>query len=394
MFKRLLNPLITESFFIFGPRGSGKTTFLREFFSSKNIKTINLLEGATEERYARDPDTLAREVLSSDNHQLEWIVVDEIQKCPKLLDIVHNLIETPGVQTKFALTGSSARKLRRGAANLLAGRALVNNLFPLTYLEIGETFDLNAALAYGTLPKIVTTADNMAKTEFLKTYARTYLKEEVWAEHLIRDLDSFRKFLEVVAQSNSEIINYTAIAKQVGTTLHNVKTYFEIVEETLVGNIIEAYHTSVRKRLIESPKFYFFDTGVKRALDHTISLGMRPGTYDFGKMFETFIINQMISLSAYYRKDYRFGYLKTKDGAEIDLVIERPGMPVALIEIKSSSLVDVSELRTLQNFTHDIGNARGFVLSLDSVKQRHETIEMLPWKEGILEILDIRGGAK
>ncbi|HLE11230.1 MAG: hypothetical protein A2504_10610 [Bdellovibrionales bacterium RIFOXYD12_FULL_39_22] len=387
MFKRLLNPLITESFFIFGPRGCGKTTFLREFFSTKNVKVINLLEGAAEERYARDPDTLSREVLS--DPQFEWIIVDEIQKCPKLLDIVHNLIETPSVQTKFALTGSSARKLKRGAANLLAGRALVNNMFPLTYVEIGESFDLNSTLAFGTLPKIVTTTDNIAKSEFLKTYARTYLKEEVWAEHLIRDLDSFRKFLEVAAQANSEIINYTAIAKQVGTTLHNVKTYFEILEGTLVGNIVEAYHTSVRKRLIESPKFYFFDTGVKRALDHTISLGLLAGTYDFGKMFETFIINQMISLATYHRKDYRFGYLKTKDGAEIDLVIERPGMPIALIEIKSTSQVNIGELRNLQNFAQDIGNARGFVLSLDSARQRNEMIEMLPWKEGILEILDI-----
>ncbi|MEI8346625.1 MAG: AAA family ATPase [Pseudomonadota bacterium] len=388
MLNRLLRPLKSDSFFLFGARGTGKTTFLNSFFKEQNQIYIDLLSADDEDKFSSNPDAL--EAIAQGNPNTQWIIIDEIQKAPKLLDIVHKVIETKDNKIKFALTGSSARKLKKGAANLLAGRALVNNLYPLTFLEMGKLFDLNQFLRWGGLPKITNTPLNEAKEEFLKSYARTYLKEEIWAEHIIKELDPFRKFLEVAAQMNSEIINYSKIAKQIGSTPNSVKSYFEILEETLVATILDPYHTSIRKRIVESSKFYFFDLGVKRALGHTVSLEVMPGTYDYGKSFEHFIITQIMALHSYYKKDYSFGYLKTKDGAEIDLIIERPGMPLALIEIKSSTRVDTCELNNLNKFAKDFKNAKAFCLCREKYPQKFDSVEILPWQEGIMTVLDIR----
>ncbi|OFZ26636.1 MAG: hypothetical protein A2381_16725 [Bdellovibrionales bacterium RIFOXYB1_FULL_37_110] len=388
MIHRQLKPLISESLFLFGPRGTGKTTLLKELFKTTNHQIIDLLGAEEEERFSADPDLLERTVKS--NPDLEWVIIDEIQKIPKILDVVHRIIENKSSKVKFALTGSSARKLKKGASNLLAGRALINKLYPFTYLELGENFNLEFALRFGMLPKITNITGNdaaLTRTEFLKSYARTYLKEEIWAEHIVKELDPFRKFLEVAAQMNSEIINYTKIAKQINSTSHSVKSYFEILEDTLIGTLLESYHTSIRKRIVSAPKFYFFDLGVKRALSRTISLEVVEGTYDYGKSFEHFIITQIMALHDYMRKDYAFAYLKTKDGAEVDLIVERPGMPLALIEIKSTNRIDTGELNTLKNFVKDFKNAQGFCLSRDPIRQKIDKVEILPWQDGIKEVL-------
>ncbi len=386
MYTRLANPLELDSFFLFGARGVGKTTLLSIFFDTKKVLRVDLLLAEEEERFSAHPDQL-KELVSADS-TIEWVIIDEIQKIPKLLDIVHSMIETKGNKVKFALTGSSAKKLKRGSANLLAGRALINNLFPLTFLEIGEAFNLELALNFGLLPKIVITENALHRTEILKSYTQAYLKEEVWAEQMVKNLVPFRKFLEVAAQMNTEIINYSKIARMIGVTTHTVQGYFQILEDTLLAHILEPFSTSVRKLLISAPKFYLFDIGVKRALDRTINQTIVAGTYEYGRAFEHFIITQFIALNSYYRTDFRFGYLKTKDGLEIDLIIERPGRPLVLLEIKSSERVDESDLFGLRSIAKDFPGAIFLCMCQDTVARRVENIDILPWKNAIKKIFN------
>ncbi|HLE12505.1 MAG: hypothetical protein A2504_03500 [Bdellovibrionales bacterium RIFOXYD12_FULL_39_22] len=386
MYARLANPLELDNFFLFGARGVGKTTLLSTFFKEKKVLRVDLLLAEEEERFSGHPDQL-KELIAADS-AIEWVVIDEIQKIPKLLDIVHSIIETKENKVKFALTGSSAKKLKRGSANLLAGRALINNLFPLTFLEMGEAFDLEAALSFGLLPKIVNTENSLHKSEILKSYTQAYLKEEVWAEQMVKNLAPFRKFLEVAAQMNTEIINYSKIARTIGVATHTVQGYFQILEDTLLAHILEPFNTSVRKRLISAPKFYFFDIGVKRALDRTINQTVVAGTYEYGRAFEHFIITQLIALNSYYRSDFRFGYLKTKDGLEIDLIIERPGQSLVLLEIKSSINVDKSDLLGLRSVVKDFPGAVFLCACQDKLARRMENIYILPWKKAIEKIFN------
>lgn len=380
MFHRLVKPLKSNSFFLFGARGTGKSTFLQQYFANTPTLWLNLLDPLVEDPLARHPEGLATQVHAQAG-RVQWVVLDEIQKVPRLLDVVHQLIESTPI--KFALTGSSARKLKRGAANLLAGRAFVNHLFPLTHVEMGEAFVLEKALQWGTLPKAVQLAEDIERAEFLKTYALTYLKEEIWSEHIVRKLDPFRRFLEVAAQSNGDIINYTNIARDVGADTKTVQSYFQILEDTLVGTLLSAYHKSIRKQQHQAPKFYFFDTGVKRALDNTLTVALAPNTYAFGKAFEHWIIIEVARLNAYHRKDYQFSYLRTKDDAEIDLVIERPGQKTALVEIKSTTRVDERDTRTVAAFLKDIRNAEGFCLSRDPVAKKIDGVHCLDWQTGL-----------
>lgn len=383
MIHRLVNPLKSNSFFIFGPRGTGKTTFLREFFKGDRTLWIDLLDPKEEDRLSRNPTELKNQILSQKD-RIEWVVIDEIQKVPVLLNLVHQLIE--GIGMKFALTGSSARKLKRGSANLLAGRAFVNELFPLTHRETGESVDLMEVLKWGTLPKVIQCETAEEKTEFLRAYALTYLKEEVWSEQLVRKLDPFRRFLEVAAQTSGEIVNFSNIAKDIGSDAKTVQSYFQILEDTLLGFMLEPYHRSVRKRQRQNPKFYVFDIGVKAALAHQITSEKHPGTYDFGKTFEHFVILEVIRLNSYLKKDFRFFYLRTKDDAEIDLILERPGMPVALVEIKSSERVDERDTRTLENFIKDLRPCEAFVFSRDPYPKQIGQVSCLPWQEGIRQV--------
>jgi uncharacterized protein len=386
MFHRIFKPLESQSFFLFGPRGSGKTTYLRAYFEEKNTVWIDLLDYETEDKYSKDPGILLNE-LRADCNMNKWVVIDEVQKVPKLLDIVHKVIETKNLKYQFALTGSSARKLKRGAANLLAGRAFLNYLHPLTFIELESIFNLDDILMWGALPKIFSLKKKEEKSSFLRTYALTYLNEEIKAEQIVRKLDPFRKFLELAAQMNTEILNFSKIAKQIKVDTKTVQSYFNILEDTLVGFFLEPYHTSIRKRLIESPKFYLFDTGVKRALDRTLNVMLLPQTYEYGRAFEHYIILQLKYLNSYYKKDFSFGFLKTKDDAEVDLVIERPGMPTALVEIKSSSHIESSELNNLKRFKQDIKNSEAYCLYTGQEKMKIDSVNIMPWMDGIKSLL-------
>ena len=376
VFPRLLKLPQNQNFFLFGPRNTGKSTLIQQNFP--DALSIDLLDPEEEERFLRNPNTLKYEVLATTKTH---IVIDEIQKVPKLLDVVHYLIET--TQKYFVLTGSSARKLKRGGANLLAGRAFVYHLFPLCAFELGNTFDLNTAITWGGLPKIFHHQTDEERTEFLKAYAHTYLKEEIWSEHIIRKLDPFQKFLEIAAQMNGRIINTHKIAQDVGVDDKTINQYFEILEDTMIGFLLHGFKHSARKRLSEKPKFYFFDTGVKRALARQLSLPIMPSTYDYGDAFEHFIILECQKLASYHRKDFQFNYFMKKDGVEIDLVVARPGLPLLFIEIKSKTDVQERDIKELAAIRSSFPDAEFACFSQDKRAKIINGISVLPWQEGL-----------
>jgi len=383
MIERHLKISESRSFFLFGARGTGKSTFLRQWAKDRQVLWLDLLSPEVEDRYARHPQLLS-EQLDAASPVPAWVVIDEIQKVPRLLDVVHGEIEKRSI--RFALTGSSARKLKRGSVNLLAGRAFVYNLFPFTQVELGDRFDLLSALSYGTLPGHLDLTDPDDKADFLRAYSLTYLKEEIWAEQFIRKLDPFRAFLEVAGQCNGELINYTNIARDVGVDIKTIQSYFQILEDTLVGYILEPYHRSVRKRQVQAPRFYFFDNGVSRALANTLNVPLQANTYAYGRAFEHFVVTESIRRNHYLRRDFKFTHLRTKDGAEVDLVIERPGAPTVLVEIKSSVSVDERSIRALRRFLADLPNTEGLCLSLDPIEKKIGEVRLVPWLQGLEDI--------
>jgi len=387
MIYRIINISKNRSLFLFGARGTGKSTLVKSIIHQSEESTlwIDLLKETDEERYGRHPDLLSHDLLGT---KYDRVVIDEVQKAPKLLDIVHLEIEK-NKNLQFILTGSSARKLKRGGANLLAGRAFTYSLFPFTFIELGDDFNLLDALKYGSLPGIYE-LDGLEKIEFLRSYVRTYLKEEIQIEQLIRKLNPFKDFLEIAAQLNGEILNYAKFSRDVGVDDKTIVNYFQILEDTLLGFYLPAFHRSVRKRQLESPKFYFFDLGVKRALERSLTIDLKPHSFAYGSAFEQFIIIESYRLNEYFRKDYRLSYLKTKDGAEIDLVILRPGLPDALIEIKSFERIKIDSIKHLKAFQKSWDQpCECFVFSQDVNDSIVEEVHFIHWKKGLKLLFSI-----
>ena len=376
MFNRILTISKSSSCFLFGARGTGKTTLLRTLFHSEAVVYINLLDPDEEDRFARSPDELLQR-LAAAQPDVEWVIIDEIQRVPKLLDIIHE--QTQSSRFRFIMTGSSGRKLKRGASNLLAGRAFVYHLFPLLMKELGDCFVLQEALEWGTLPRIFQLEVPEDKAQFLRAYAHTYLKEEIVAEQVIRKLDPFRHFLEVAAQSNGRIVNFSKIADDVGVDTTTVINYFSILEDTLIGFLLAPFHRSIRKQQRQNPKFYFFDLGVKRALDRTLDVPLKESTFSYGEAFEHFVIAEVMRLGAYLFPDWRYAYLTTKDGAEIDLIIDRPGQTEALIEIKSTTHVSERDVTVLNRFTRDLPAADAYCISRDPHEKKIGNVLCLPF---------------
>jgi predicted AAA+ superfamily ATPase len=266
---------------------------------------------------------------------------------------------------------------------LLAGRAFVYQLFPFTYVEVKDRFKLHDALRWGLLPKILTYNTDEKKQLYLDAYTNTYLKEEIWATQFVRELDSFRHFLEVAAQANGKITNFLNISRNVGVASKTVEKYFSILEDTLLGFFLNAFQHSFRKRLSKTPKFYFFDPGIVRALTFQLSLPLQERTSAYGEAFEHFVILQCKQLARYFYRDYRFSYLQTKDGAEIDLVVERPGQPVLFIEIKSNDYVQNTDLTNLRALAKDFGTCEAVCFSRDPYRKQLSDITIFPWDEGV-----------
>jgi predicted AAA+ superfamily ATPase len=383
MFKRLLDITEQSSFFLFGPRGSGKTHLLKTHFARRPILYLDLLDPDTHQTLSLRPGQLL-ERLQALPAATEWVVIDEVQKIPALLDVVHQQIEAG--RFKFALTGSSARKLKHGGANLLAGRAFVRHLFPLAARELGGEFSLPAALRWGTLPRLFSLKGEEDKRDYLRSYTHTYLQQEITQEQVVRRLDPFRRFLSVAAQMSGQIVNFARIAREAGASVPTVQSYFQILEDTLIGFLLEPFHESVRKRQRENPKFYFFDTGVLRALGNTLSVGLAPRTHEFGIAFEHFVINEIQRLQSYRKKDYRLSYLRTKSGVEVDLIIERPGLKRALVEIKSTDRLAPEDTRSLRLLSPDIPDSESYCLSLDPAARVADGVRCLPWQRGLEEL--------
>ncbi|HLE10745.1 MAG: hypothetical protein A2504_02695 [Bdellovibrionales bacterium RIFOXYD12_FULL_39_22] len=379
---RLLTPLKTRSFFLFGVRGSGKSTFINSQFHPKNSISINLLRPEIENRYALNPESLEQEI-DILKRKPDWVFIDEIQKVPKLLDVVHDLIERKNI--RFILTGSSARKLKQGAANLLAGRANVYWIHPLSYLELSppskttSLFSLLEYLRWGGLPSIQSMSSEREKIAFLNSYVLTYLSEEIKAEQILRKLDPFRSFLQILGQVSGKIINHQKIANEVGVDSKTVQNYFQILEDTLLGFYLPVFHQSVRKSQRLSPKFYVIDTGIKKALEGSLDQKPAPRTSEYGELFEHFVISEIKKLNDYFEKNFRFSFFSTKNQVEIDLILTKANSNI-LIEIKSTEKIDRQEIKSLAKIATDFPGVRGvYYLSRDPISYKIDGVQCLPW---------------
>ena len=345
MFTRLLKPP-TESIFLFGPRGTGKSTWIRHCFPE--VTLYDLLSTTESLRLSRDPGALFHEV-----HTLasgSWVVIDEIQRVPALLDEVHRLMETTGL--RFILSGSSARKLRRGGRNLLAGRAVVRNLFPLVSAEISSDIDIRNVLIHGTLPLAVTGDDPVS---YLTTYTETYLQEEVRAEALTRDIGGFSRFLEIAARQNGQVINASNISRDAGVSRSTVQNYFEILIDTLIGHWIRPWKLKRSTKQVTHSKFYLFDSGVARALSGR--LPYPPAPEEMGPLLETFLLGEMRAYVAYNKLHYPLFFWRSYNGVEVDFLVEDRNGFVA-IEVKAATSWNKRFNRGLQRIREELGPNR------------------------------------
>ncbi len=374
----------TKSFFLFGPRGTGKTTLLHQEFSAQDTLFVDLLDIDFFDQLMLDPGRFAA-LIDSPEHINKRVVVDEVQKFPRLLDVVHAQIQKR--KRQFVLTGSSSRRLKQQGTNLLAGRAWIYNLFPFTTFEMGDRFDLKTVLERGGLPDAFLADSALDAREYLNAYVGTYLQKEIQQEQWVRNLEPFRRFLAVAAQMNGKIINKSQIAREVGVHDVTVALYFETLEDTLIGFMLPAFHRSVRKAQRLTPKFYFIDPGIKRAIERTLSVELLPQTAAWGDAFEHWVILEFIKNASYHRLDWRFSYVRTKDDVEIDLIIERPGEKNLMIEIKSKSRVMESDAKSLETLGKDLDpKAEKWLLSNDPIERKIGTTRALPWKKGLMEL--------
>jgi predicted AAA+ superfamily ATPase len=394
MIPRLLNLPKNKSFFLFGARGTGKSSLLKAVFSDEKALYFDLLEPLLADLLLVSPEKLSGKIIpflensrSTDAQTTPWIVIDEIQKNPKLLDQVQKLITER--HTNFALTGSSARKLKRGSANLLAGRAYIFTLFPFTHTEIGSSFDLDRALSYGTLPESWLAESDLDRRRYLKSYALTYLKEEIVAEQVVRNLAPFRRFLSVAAACNTEIVNYTNISKDILSDPKTVQAYYEILEDTLLGFMLQCHSFSIRKRQRSSPKFYLFDTGVVRALTDCVDAPLQSQSFEYGQLFESFIVNEVYRLLTYKEEQFRLSYIRVDNSLEIDLIIERASKPTILCEIKSSNKVDSRHCSSLIRIGSDFPDGIRLLISKDLNEYDFNGVRALHWMKALETICSL-----
>jgi len=361
-----------ETCFLWGPRQTGKSTLLKMLFPE--AIRYDLLLSTEYQRLIREPSLIREQCLAGGldaNSQHDPIIIDEIQKLPILLDEVHWLMENKGL--RFILCGSSARKLKRGHANLLGGRAIRYELYPLVFPEIPD-FSLIRALNSGLIPR---NYDSDNPNRLIQSYVGDYLKEEIVAEALTRNIPSFSRFLEAAALSNGEILNYTNIARECGVSSPTVKDYFQILEDTLIGRQLPAFQKRKRRRLITSPKFYFFDLS---PVIHLTRRGkVEPGSELFGRAFEHYIWMEITAHSSYSELFYPISYWRTASGFEVDFIL---GDHEISIEVKSTELANTTHLKGLRRFKEEYTVLRSILVSRDlQPRLTEDQIEILPWQE-------------
>jgi len=353
-----------RSAFLWGPRKTGKTTLLRQQFS--NACWIDLLDYDLFLRLSQKPTQL-RQILEA--QPAKTVVIDEIQKVPQLMDEVHWLIENRGY--RFVLSGSSARKFKRGQVNLLGGRAWRFELYPLVTPEL-KPLNLEKALVSGLMPSHYFSPDSR---EELKAYVRDYLREEIQAEALSRNVPAFSRFLLSAAVSNGMLLNYSNAARDAGVAVKTIRDYYQILEDTLLGRQLLPWRMAKKRRLIETAKFYFFDVGVVSSLLGYTAL--TPGTKEYGRAFEHFILQECWAYSHYSRSDFPMSFWRTASGSEVDLIL---GDADAVIEIKSSEDVE-GRTKGLHLFLEERKCKKAFIVSREPWPRKLTSkITVLPWK--------------
>lgn len=370
MYTRLLNPPDNRSFFLFGPRGTGKTTWVKARFP--DAVYLDLLKTELFTRLLANPSRLEQQF---PNDYKGYVIIDEVQRVPELLNEAHRLIESRGV--KFILTGSSARKLRKGGHNLLAGRALTYQMHPLTALEMEGDFDARAAVVRGMLP-LAQSADYV---EYLHSYVQTYLEQEILQEGLTRNLAAFSRFLETASFSQGQILNITSVARDAAIDRKIVEGYFGILRDLLIGYTLPSFTKRAKRRLVSHPKFYFYDPGLYRII--------RPmGPYDTpqeigGIGVETLVFQQLRAVNDLFRLGYTLYYFRTVAGVEVDFVLygERG---VRAIEVKSGGVFRPEMIGGLKRFQEDYPEAKCFLLYGGEQKLYVDDITVLPIQEACL----------
>ncbi len=370
-----LPPLVAmKSFFLFGPRATGKTTLIRRQLA-KSASIIDLLDSRYFLRLSAAPNELESLI---DAAPTDIIVIDEIQRIPELLNEIHRLIESRRIT--FLLTGSSARKLRRGKANLLAGRVWEARMFPFIHRELSD-FDLDRYLRYGGLPAVYLSKH---PEEELEAYVNTYLKEEILAESLIRRLPPFSRFLRSIALSNGEIINFTKMGNDCQVSPSTVTEYVGLLEDTLIGFILPAWTRSRKRKAIKAGKFYFFDPGVTHMLAGTETLDRNSNLY--GKSFEQFIGMELRAYLSYRRKKLALSYWRSTNGHKVDFLL---GEKTA-IEVKASGRISKNDFKGLK-YLKEEGIFQHLVLvSQDPISTRKDGILTLPWQKFLADLWEDR----
>lgn len=366
MYKRALHLDIQEhnAFFLWGPRKVGKSFYLKQHF--KTARFFDLLDGAVQMSFRMRPGLL-KEYISASLDPL--VIIDEIQKVPALLDEVHWCLEnTP---SKFILCGSSALKLKRDAANLLGGRAWRYEMMPLTIHEIDD-FDLLRAVNHGLIPQHYLSNH---PDKFFQGYIYDYLQEEIQGEAKLRHVEYFARFLEIAASTHGQLLNYTNVASQCGVSAKTVRAYYQILQDTLLGYRLAPWRKSNNKRLIETEKFYLFDCGLVRALQHIPTIV--PQTTEFGRAFEHILINEVRAYLNYTDKHLPLYFWRTSTGQEVDLII---GNLELCVEFKSSTFVREQDLKGLIALCNDQTVKHAIVVSQDSQMRKIGNITIMPWQ--------------
>ena len=364
LYKRKLNLkdlLNKKSFFLFGPRSTGKTTLIQQ--SLKNAKLYNLLDSNIYTRLLKNP-----KLLEEENTKNKIIVIDEIQKQVSLLDEVHRLIQQKNY--RFLLTGSSARKLKKGQSNLLAGRAWLANLFPLSWVEIPK-FNLIKYLNQGGLPMVYNSKHH---EEELNSYVSLYLREEIQNEALTRNVQAFAEFLDLIALSNGQEINYESFSRDLQVSPGTLKNYIEILNDTLLGFLLPGWTKTKKRKATSRSKYYLFDIGVTNTLCRRGFIKAKSDL--FGKVFEHFIILEVRSYLSYARKNSSMYYWRSTSHLEVDLIIDNK----VAIEIKSHNLIQDKHLKNLRKLKEEQLIKKYIVVSLDPEERiTKDKIQILPW---------------
>lgn len=373
MYSRLIQPPKDKSFFLFGPRGTGKTTWVKSKFGDSIY--LDLLEAELFNDLVANPQRL--ENLIPKNSK-DWVIIDEVQRIPELLNEIHRLIEK--YRYKFILTGSSARKLRRKGVNLLAGRALGYHLYPLTAIELADDFNLNHSLAYGQLPCVYTEENPKA---YLESYVKTYLEEEVQQEGFTRNLGAFSRFLEAASFSQGSVLNISSVARDCSVERKVVENYFTILEDLLIAYRIPVFVKRAKRRLISHPKFYFFDVGLYRTLRPIGPLDMPEEVG--GHAFETLFLQELIAINAYLALGYNIFYWMTSNNIEVDFVLYG-NKGIKAFELKRTGKVSSSMMRGLKAFLKDYPKSKAYFIYGGERRLREGAIEIFPIRDALKDL--------